>query len=234
MSLLLQEHATALMGPAGYLAKVVSLKDPNNLNRVQVRVYANDGNSDQDGAVWARVAVPFAGNKRGAFLFPDVGDEVLVIFLSGDSRYPVIVGGLWNGSDAAPESFGGSGDSVDRWTFTGKAGTRIAIVEEQSGQETVQFTTPGGLSGKLSDAGGGSIELKNSASTSIKIDTQGITISAPGGKVSVTAASQVEVTAGQVNVTAAISKFSGMVKCDVLQATTVISTTYTPGAGNVW
>jgi hypothetical protein len=24
------------------------------------------------------------------------------------------------------------------------------------------------------------------------------------------------------------------VKCDVMQATTVIATTYTPGAGNVW
>jgi hypothetical protein len=24
------------------------------------------------------------------------------------------------------------------------------------------------------------------------------------------------------------------VKCDVLQATTVVATTYTPGAGNVW
>ena len=38
----------------------------------------------------------------------------------------------------------------------------------------------------------------------------------------------------QVKVNAAISDFSGIVKCDVLQATTVIATTYTPGAGNVW
>lgn len=234
MSLLLQDHAAALLGPAGYLAKVVSVQDPDNLNRVQLRIYNCDGNADQDAAVWARVATPFAGNNRGAFLFPDVGDEVLVIFLSGDARFPVVIGGLWNGLDHAPESFGGSGDSVDRWTFTGKAGTRIAIVEEQSGQETVQFSTPGGLTGKMTDAGGGSIEFKNSTSTSIKIDTQGITIAAPSGKVSVTAASQVEVTAGQVSVTAAMSTFSGMVKCDVMQATTVIATTYTPGAGNVW
>jgi vacuolar-type H+-ATPase catalytic subunit A/Vma1 len=47
-------------------------------------------------------------------------------------------------------------------------------------------------------------------------------------------ASQVEVKAGQVTVNAAVSNFSGMVRCDVLQATTVIASTYTPGAGNIW
>jgi len=47
-------------------------------------------------------------------------------------------------------------------------------------------------------------------------------------------ASQVEVSAGMVKVDAAISKFSGVVKCDVLQATTVVASTYTPGAGNIW
>ena len=40
--------------------------------------------------------------------------------------------------------------------------------------------------------------------------------------------------AGMVTVDAALAKFSGIVKCEVLQATSVISTTYTPGAGNIW
>lgn len=43
-----------------------------------------------------------------------------------------------------------------------------------------------------------------------------------------------QVTAGMVKVDAAISTFSGMVKCDVLQTNAVISASYTPGAGNVW
>ena len=47
-------------------------------------------------------------------------------------------------------------------------------------------------------------------------------------------ASQVDVTAGMVNVNAAMSKFSGVVQCDTLISTTVISSAYTPGAGNVW
>ena len=55
----------------------------------------------------------------------------------------------------------------------------------------------------------------------ITIDPQGVSVDTPS-KVKVQA-SQVEVTAGTVKVDAAMSTFSGVVKCDVLQATTVIA-----------
>lgn len=232
MSRLLQEHSLAMLGTGAFVAKVVSVKDPNNLNRIQVRIFDVDGINDQDGAVWARVVVPFAGDNRGAFFIPDVGDEVLVVYLGGDSRYPVVVGGLWNGHDKAPDQFGGSGDSVDRWTITGKQGTKIAIIEDSSGP-TIEFTTPGQLSGKMTDSGS-SIEFTDANQTSIKIDSSGVTINAPTAEVQVTAASSMSITAPQLSVNAAMATFSGIVKCQVMQATTVVASTYTPGAGNVW
>ncbi|MGB8908511.1 MAG: phage baseplate assembly protein V [Candidatus Cybelea sp.] len=232
MSLLLREHALPMIGPAAFLATVVSVKDPESRNRVQVRIYDVDGVTNQDATPWARVAVPFAGNSRGAFFIPDVGDEVLVVYLSGDPRFPVVVGGLWNGQDSAPETLGGSGDSVDRWTITGTKGTRIAIVEDSSGP-TISFTTPGGLTGTMTDSSG-SIEFSNSDQTAVTIDSSGVTINAPSAQVQVTAASSVSVTAPQLSVSAAMATFSGVVQCQVLQATTVVGTTYTPGAGNVW
>ena len=36
---------------------------------------------------WARLAMPMAGNERGLVLIPEVGDEVLVAFESGDLRF---------------------------------------------------------------------------------------------------------------------------------------------------
>lgn len=233
MSRMLLENAPAMLAPTAFLATVVNVQDPANRNRIQVRLYNADGITDQDGPVWARVVVPFAGNNRGAFFIPDVGDEVLVVYLAGDPRFPVVLGGMWNGRDSAPDQFGGSGDSVDRWTITGKAGTKIAIVEDSTGP-MIKFTTPGGLSGTMTDAGGGSIEFTDSSQTSVKIDTSGVTINAPTADVSVTAAGSMSVTAPQVSVNAATSVFSGIVQCQVMQATTVIATTYTPGAGNVW
>ena len=216
---------------ATYVAEVVSVQDPENLSRVQVRLPSFDGVADQDAPVWARVAVPFAGNKRGAFMLPNVDDEVLVSFINRDPRFPVVVGGLWNGKDAPPETLGGACDRIDRWTIVGKDGSRIAIVEESPGQAVISFATPNGVSGELTDKGGGKIEFKG-AGTTITVDSSGVSVQTPA-KVKVQA-SQVEVSAGMVTVDAAMSKFSGIVKCDVLQATTVIASTYTPGAGNIW
>lgn len=216
---------------ASYLAEVIAVNDPESRARVQVRLLNADGIGEQDGPIWARVAAPFAGSSRGAFMLPDVGDEVLVTFLQGDSRLPIVVGGLWNGSATPPETLGGAGDRVDRWTLVGKAGTRIAIVEETSGTATISFTTPGGVSGELTDTAGGKIELTAAGST-ITIEGSGVTIQT-GAKVSVQA-SQVDVSAGLVKVDAAMSQFSGVVKCETLIATTVVATTYTPGAGNIW
>jgi uncharacterized protein involved in type VI secretion and phage assembly len=212
---------------SAWLAEVVSVSDPERLARVQVRLLGWDGVGEQDAPVWARVASAFAGAGRGAFLIPDVGDEVLVVFAGGDPRYPVVVGGLWNGGAAPPEQLGG--DRVDRWTLVSKKGSKISIVEQSA--PTITLETPGGVSATLTDQGGGEIELV-AGGTTITLNAQGVTVQT-GGKVSVQA-SQVDVSAGMVKVDAAMSTFSGMVKCDVLQASTVISATYTPGAGNVW
>jgi uncharacterized protein involved in type VI secretion and phage assembly len=214
---------------ASYLAEVVSVEDPDRQTRVQIRLLNCDGVDDQDGPIWARVAVPFAGADRGAFFLPDVGDEVLVVFLNGDPRFPMVVGGLWNGHDQAPDSL--PGDRVDRWTMTGKAGTKFSIVEEQSGQEKIVFETPAGVKGTLTDEAGGKIKLEAAGNT-VTMETSGVTIQA-AAKVTVQA-SQVEVSAGMVTVNAGMSKFSGVVQCDTLITNTVVSTMYTPGAGNVW
>jgi len=234
MSMLLRQSAREMVGPSAYLGVVKSVKDPDNLNRVQIQTFNTFGATDQDAPVWARVAVPFSGKNCGAFFIPNVGDEVLVTYLSADPRFPVIIGSLWNGAAPAPEALGGSGESVDRWTITGTAGTRIAIVEENASTATIKFSTPGGLTGTLTDDGGGSIEFTNSSQTSVTIDSTGVTINAPTGKVQITAASEVDITAPTVNVSAAISIFSGIIECTTLQADTIVASTYTPGAGNVW
>jgi uncharacterized protein involved in type VI secretion and phage assembly len=212
-----------------YLATVVSVQDPEQLTRVQVQLVNFNGTPDAAAAIWARVAVPFAGDNRGAFLLPDVGDEVLIAFVNGDSRLPVVVGGLWNGRQPAPETL--PGGSVDRWSIVSKAGSRIAIVEESPATATISFETPGGVTGTLTDRGGGAIQFSAGGCT-VTLNGEGLSVQTLA-RVKVEA-TQVEVNAGQVNVNAAISNFSGMVRCDVMQATTVIATTYTPGAGNIW
>jgi len=213
---------------AGYLARVVSLDDPEGLNRVQVRLIAFDGISDQDAPLWARVVAPFAGQDRGAFFMPDVDDEVLVLFTNGDTRFPLVIGGLWNGAAAAPADLGSEGNRYKR--IRSKNGITITL-DDQQGQETLTLETPGGQTITLKD-GPGTVTCEDSNGNSIKMESAGITIQA-AAKVKVQA-STVDVSAGMVTVDAAMAKFSGIVKCETLISTSVISTSYTPGAGNIW
>ncbi|MDZ7754059.1 MAG: phage baseplate assembly protein V [Gammaproteobacteria bacterium] len=227
----LMRQLIPMLHGGSYLARVTAVNDPDGIGRVKIRLFCFDAADTQDAEIWARVAVPFAGNNRGAFLIPDVGDEVLVSFVNSDPRQPIVIGGLWSGSTDVPETLGGSGDSVDRWSITGKAGTHIAIVEEQPSDATISFTTPGGVSGELTDAGGGKIEFRISGTT-VTYEPQGVTVET-GMNVKVQA-TQVEVTASMVTVNAAMSRFSGVVQCDTLISNSVISASYTPGAGNIW
>jgi uncharacterized protein involved in type VI secretion and phage assembly len=222
-------YAVAEWWRAGvHLGIVTSVQDPESKGRVQVRLPAIDPNGDAP--IWARVAVPFAGDNFGAFLIPDVGSEVLVAFVAGDAGWPVVIGNFWNGATGMPDSL--PSDKVDRWTFTGKNGTRIAIVEEQQGQEKVEIELPSGaVKATLTDANGGEVEIKAAANT-VKLSSTGVSIDSPA-KVEVKASS-VSVTASTVTVDAGMSSFSGVVKCDTVISNSVVATTYTPGAGNIW
>jgi uncharacterized protein involved in type VI secretion and phage assembly len=214
---------------AGQLARVVSLDDPDSASRVKVKLLAFDDVANQATEIWARVVSPFAGSDRGTYFLPDVDDEVFVIFVQGDPRYPVIMGGLWNGAASAPASIQSGG--VNRYKRIKSKNGVVITLDDQQGQETLLLETPGGQKFTLKD-GPGSVTIEDSNGNSIKLESSGITIQA-SAKVTVSAA-KVDVSAGMVTVDAAMAKFSGVVKCEVLQTNSVISSSYTPGAGNVW
>ena len=80
-------------------AIVVSNVDPRGAGRVSVRF---PGRSEPDASHWARLVAPMAGEKRGFYFPPEVGDEVLVAFEEGDPRRAYVVGGLWSGEHPPP------------------------------------------------------------------------------------------------------------------------------------
>lgn len=223
---LLRREAGWLNGPQ--LARVVSVDDPESRNRVQVRLIGCDEAEAQDAPLWARVVCPFAGNDRGAYLIPDVDDEVLVTFVGGDPHHPLVLGGLWNGSSEAPERIGPDGNRLKK--IRSKNGVTITL-DDQSGQERFIAETPGGQRLTLAD-GPGTITIEDSNGNTVELAAAGITVTA-AAKVSVEAP-MVEVKAGMVDVDSAMAKFSGVIQCNTLITTSVVSSSYTPGAGNVW
>lgn len=212
-----------------FVALVTDIKDPDNQGRVKVALPWSPDAGGQRFEAWARLATMLGGNNRGSWFVPDVDDEVLVGFEHGDPRRPCVLGGLWNGRDKPPASMDGAGKNYKK-VLRSRNGVQITL-DDQDGREQLLLETPGGQTFTLKD-GPGAVEIADSNGNSIKLETAGITITA-AVKVTVNA-SQVAVSAGMVTVDAAMSSFSGVVKADTVICNSIVSASYTPGAGNIW
>jgi uncharacterized protein involved in type VI secretion and phage assembly len=203
-----------------YTASVLDNRDSEGLARVFVRVpgVAETG-------IWARVATMMAGRNRGTVFVPDVGAEVLVAFERGDLRLPYVIGALWNGKDKPPVS---SGDVSTTKMIKSRSGVTFRIDDKDT---SLVIETPGGQRITLDDTPA-SVRIEDGNGNSVTLATSGITINA-SAKVTLDAAT-VDVSAGMVTVNAGMSKFSGVVQCDTIIANSVVGSSYTPGAGNIW
>lgn len=209
-----------------HIGQVIDLVDPDNQGRVKISLPWSPDGDGQRYEAWARMATLFAGNNRGSWFMPDVDDEVLLMFEGGDVRHPFIVGSLWNGRDAPPES---ASSQNHKKVIRSRNGVVITL-DDQDGQESIKLETPGGCSVHIQD-GPGAITVEDSNGNSVKLESSGITVTA-SAKVTVNA-SQVAISAGMVTVDAGMSRFSGVVQADTVITNTIIAATYTPGAGNI-
>ena len=202
-----------------YTASVLDTRDREGQARVMVRVpgVAETG-------IWARLATMMAGRDRGTLFVPDVGDEVLVAFERGDLRSPCVLGSLWNGKDKPP-----GGDVATTKTIRSRSGVMLRIDDNAS---SLVIETAGGQRITLEDTPG-SVRVEDANGNFVTLTTAGITIQASAA-VRVTAGGTVDVSASMVNVNAGMSKFSGVVQCDTMIANSVVASSYTPGAGNIW
>jgi uncharacterized protein involved in type VI secretion and phage assembly len=215
--------------PGVYPALVTDIVDPDGQGRVKVSLPWSPDGSGGGYDAWARLATLMGGPNRGSWFVPETGTEVLVAFEAGDPRRPYVLGGLWNGSDAPPASMDGAGNNFTKLLKT-RNGVTVTL-DDTDGQERLVLETPGGQQLVLRD-GPSSATLEDANGNSIKLESSGITVTA-AAKVTVNAATA-EVSAATLTVNAGMSTFSGVVKADTVITNSVISTSYTPGAGNIW
>jgi len=97
--------------------------------------------TENDETTWARLVHTHAGENRGFYWLPEVGDEVLVGYEHGNPDHPIVLGSLYNKTDkpVAPE------DIVDNNTksIVTKAGNEITI-NDKAGEETIQISNKDG------------------------------------------------------------------------------------------
>ena len=143
-------------------ATVTDVNDPEELGRVKIRYLRDDMVSE-----WCRVSQFYAGpDSAGCFFMPEVDSEVIVAFIHGEFRTPIVLGCLYNGVDKPATHRDQERDEKQILT---RAGHRITLVDTE-GEEKI-------------------VVVDKSTKLSIEISTKdnAITIKADGGSMSLEA-----------------------------------------------
>lgn len=123
-----------------YRGLVVDVDDPDSLGRITAQVPEVLGETDSP---WALPCVPFAGDKHGLVLLPEVGDGVWIEFEAGDPSRPIWTG-CWWGDGEMPDP----GAPKTRVLAT-SAGHKFVLDEDAN---EIQLLHPGGAEMKMTDS----------------------------------------------------------------------------------
>jgi len=203
-----------------YPAIVTDLVDPETLGRIEVK-FPWLGDAGEEVRARATLLTPYADDDQGFEVLPEVGTQVVVAFEAGDRRRPYIVGACWNGKVSLPEA--------------AAAPNNKRLIKTRSGSLLEFDDTDGAAQVTLSMKSGHKLVMSDSSQEVKLTHSNGCVITfTASGQINMQANSTVEITAAAVNVHAGMAKFDGIVKCETLITNSVISSSYTPGAGNVW
>ena len=142
--------------------------DPDKEYRVELKLPAI---AQGDSTVWARLCSPDAGNNRGYFFRPEVGDEVVVGFFNNDPRYPVILGALYGSKNAPPDAFAQLSDKNINKGIVTKKGTTISFVDDDKSSIFIQTPEKNKI---LLDDDAKAIKLTDQNGNSLTMDENGI------------------------------------------------------------
>ena len=203
-----------------YPAIVVDLVDPDGRGRIKVK-FPSFGASGDSVTAWATLLTPYADDGHGLEILPEKDTQVVVAFEAGDPTRPYIVGACWNGKAKLPED--------------AQAANNLRTLKTRSGSQLQFDDSQGAAKVTLSMESGHQIVMDDTAQEVSITHSNGCKIVMDmAGKITITANSMVDVNASLINLHAPTVMCDGVVQCQTLITTSVVSSSYTPGAGNVW
>ena len=81
-------------------AMVVDNEDPDHLGRIRVQFSWQLQQDYNMFTPWLRIAQPYGGKDKGFSFIPEIGEEVLVDFETGNAERPYVRGSFFNGVDS--------------------------------------------------------------------------------------------------------------------------------------
>ena len=165
--------------------------DPDGEDRILVKIPII--NKEEQG-IWTRIATLDAGNNRGSFFLPEIGDEVIVGFVNDDPNHTVILGMLH--SSAKPAPLTASDDNHEKG-FVTRSEMKLIFNDEK---KSITIETPGGKKVTI-DEDAGAIVIEDENSNKITMDSDGVAIES-GKDFSIKATGDCNIEAMNINVKA--------------------------------
>lgn len=116
--------------------------DPAGNARILIELPGVEGEGE---GIWARVLQRYASDGAGAVIYPEVGNEVVLGFLSNDPQSPIVLGSLFSQKNAPPFEIE---ESNKIKAFYSKEQLVFSFDEEK---KEILFATPGGNKLQISD-----------------------------------------------------------------------------------
>lgn len=97
------------------------------------------GTSDENSSCWVRVAQTWAGKSWGSLFTPRIGQEAIVSFLDGDPDRPIVIGTVYNGTQALPYTLPGdqTKSTIKSNSSKGGGGFNELRFEDKAGSEEI-------------------------------------------------------------------------------------------------
>jgi len=115
-------------GSSATFGMVIDIDDPEHLGRIKASLPSFE-NAETD---WMNVVLPAAGKNKGAIMLPDVGDQVLILFLNNDPARGVVAGSVF-GSAQQPPDWGIEDNKVKRYCFVTPEGQKLTLDDDKQG-----------------------------------------------------------------------------------------------------
>jgi type VI secretion system secreted protein VgrG len=174
-------------------AVVTDTNDPEGMGRIKVRFFWQDSSEESP---WLRIITPYAGDNKGIFFVPEIGEEVLVGFENRNAEKPFILGAHFNGKKK-PDDWKGSKN--DKKAIRTRSGHTIEFNDESGKEEITIYDKDNVNTIVLSSHGK---EMTVTCKGDLKIEAQNIQVTAHkdytlkvDGKINISSMKETEIAA---------------------------------------
>jgi len=169
-------------------ALVTDNNDPKGLGRIRVKFHWMNGTEKSP---WIRVTTPHAGDGKGMYFIPELGEEVITGFEGDSPTKPYVIGSVYHGK--AKNAYANDGNDVK--TFQSRSGNKL-VMDDKAGSVFVE------------DKDGNSMKMDGAGKVDI-LSNESITLTCGDSKIEMKKDGTINITGKEITINASEKAMMG-------------------------